>query len=188
MKDVDLGEPTSFLDHVYSGCTQISEDIVDNCRSMFESRISAGAVEKITRNKSHGETWCPKDIFTVLWHERSCKEMRGKILRLTSYIHHTCEYRQYCCVGNTAQQCRYGLFQDSDFAGDLDDSKSTSGGVLCVFRKPNICANKLDVQESNLSFTQIYEAEVISLDAGSRMDGIPALDIPFQFKPTKPKM
>ena len=45
-KDVDLGEPTSFLDHVYLGCTQrqcqISKNIVDNYRAMFESRISAG--------------------------------------------------------------------------------------------------------------------------------------------------
>ena len=44
-KEVDLGEPTSFLDHVYLGCTQrqceISKDIVDNYRTMFESRISA---------------------------------------------------------------------------------------------------------------------------------------------------
>ena len=34
---------------------------------------------------------------------------------------------------NTAKQCRLGLFQDSDFAGDLEDSKSTSGGTLCIF-------------------------------------------------------
>ena len=47
---------------------------------------------------------------------------------LISYIHHTCEYKQYCCVSNTAKQCRLRLFQDSDFAGDLEDSKSTSGG------------------------------------------------------------
>ena len=50
-KEVDLGEPTSFLDHVYLGCTQrqceISTDIVDNYRIMFESRISAGRVEKL---------------------------------------------------------------------------------------------------------------------------------------------
>ena len=50
-KEVDLGEPTSFLDHVYLGCTQgqceISKDIVDNYRTMFESRISAVGVEKI---------------------------------------------------------------------------------------------------------------------------------------------
>ena len=41
-KEVDLGEPTSFLDHVYLGCTQrqceISKDIVDNYRTMFESQ------------------------------------------------------------------------------------------------------------------------------------------------------
>ena len=50
-KEVDLGEPTSFLDHVYLGCTQrhceISKDIVDNYRTMFESRISAERVKKI---------------------------------------------------------------------------------------------------------------------------------------------
>ena len=55
-----------------------------------------------------------------------------RLNRLISYIHHTCEYKQYCHVGNTAKQCRLGLFQDSDFAGDLEDSKSTSGGTLCV--------------------------------------------------------
>ena len=50
-KEVDLGEPTSFLDHVFLGCTQrqseISKDIVDNYKTMFESRISAGATEKL---------------------------------------------------------------------------------------------------------------------------------------------
>ena len=57
-----------------------------------------------------------------------------RLNRLISYIiHHTCKYKQYCYVGNTAEQCRLGLFQDSDFAGDLEDSKSTSGGTLCVF-------------------------------------------------------
>ena len=38
--------------------------------------------------------------------------------RMISYIHHTCEFKQYCQVWNTAKQCRLGLFQDSDFAGD----------------------------------------------------------------------
>ena len=51
MKDVDLGEPTSFLDHVHSGCTQrdckTSKDIVDNYRYMFESRMSAVGTAKL---------------------------------------------------------------------------------------------------------------------------------------------
>ena len=45
-KEVDLGEPTSFLDHACLGCSQrqceISTDIVDNYRTMFESRIFRG--------------------------------------------------------------------------------------------------------------------------------------------------
>ena len=52
IKKVDLGEPTYFLDNVYLGCTQrqceLSKDIVDNYRTMFESRISAGGVEKLS--------------------------------------------------------------------------------------------------------------------------------------------
>ena len=51
MEDVDLGEPTSFPDHVYLGCTQrecqISKGIVDKNGDMFESRFSAGAKEKL---------------------------------------------------------------------------------------------------------------------------------------------
>ena len=50
-KEVDLGEPISFLDHVHLGCTQrqreMCKDIVDNYRTMFESRISVVRVEKL---------------------------------------------------------------------------------------------------------------------------------------------
>ena len=61
-KEVDLGEPTSFLDHVYLGCTQrqceISKNTVDNYRTMFESRISAGGVEKLPfPQKSSYSSW-----------------------------------------------------------------------------------------------------------------------------------
>ena len=47
MKHVDIDEPTSFLDHVYLGCTQReckpNENIVEEHTKMFESRISVGA-------------------------------------------------------------------------------------------------------------------------------------------------
>ena len=50
-QEVDLGEPTSFLDHENLGAFQrqceISTDIVDNYRTMFESRISAVRTEKL---------------------------------------------------------------------------------------------------------------------------------------------
>ena len=94
-----------------------------------------------------------------------------------SYIHETCEYKQYCHVGNTAKQCRLGLFQDSDFAGDLEDSKSASGGTLCIFGSHTfvpiswMCKKQTSISHSST------ESEIISLDAGLRLDGIPALDL-----------
>ena len=70
-----------------------------------------------------------------------------------------------------------GLFQDSDFAGDLEDSKSRSVGTLCVFGSHTfvptswMCKKQTSVSHSSA------EAEIISLDAGFRMDGIPALTL-----------
>ena len=56
--EVDKGEPTSFLDHVYLGCTQrewqISKDIVYFFK-MFESMISSRAIEKITETRGPGK-------------------------------------------------------------------------------------------------------------------------------------
>ena len=59
---------------------------------------------------------------------------RGSNCVCVTHVIHACSERlQFCFVGHTAKQCRLGLFQDSDFAGDLEDSKSTSGGTLCAF-------------------------------------------------------
>ena len=200
-KEVDLGEPTSFFDHVYLGCTQrqceISKDIVDNYRTMFESRISAVGAEKLPFPQNtrifHGlMTWLvmQRSVWNdiVSWRTKrynnstkfllhasmttssmkkksvgessqvcsqivlKCVYLAGigrpdflwsvnklarsitkwttacdeRLNRLNSYIHHTSEYKQYCHVGNTAKQ-------DSAFAGDIEDPKSTSGGTLCIF-------------------------------------------------------
>ena len=102
------------------------------------------------------------------------KSCAKRLARLISYTHRRSEYRQYCYVGNSAQQCRLVLFQDSDSAGDLEDSKSTSGGVLCIFGSHTfvpiswMCKKQTAVSHSST------EAQIIFLDAGSRMDGIPA--------------
>ena len=80
-------------------------------------------------------------------------------------------------MGNTAKQRRLGLFQDSDFAGDLDDSKSTSGGTLCIFGSYTfvpiswMCKKQTSVSHSST------ESEIISLDTGLRLDGLLALEL-----------
>ena len=97
--------------------------------------------------------------------------------RLTSYIHHTSEYKQYSHVENTAKQCRLGLFQDTDFAGDLEDSKSTSGGTLCVFGSHTFVPISWMCKKQTAVSHSPTESEIISLDTGLTLDGLPALEL-----------
>ena len=70
-----------------------------------------------------------------------------------------------------------GTVSKPNFAGDLEDSKSTSGGTLCVFGSHTfvpiswMCKKQTAVSHSST------ESEIISLDTGLRLDGIPALDL-----------
>ena len=97
-----------------------------------------------------------------------------RLARLISYLCRTCDFRQYCHEGNTAEQCRLGLFQDSDLAGDLEVPKS--GGILCVVG----CHTFVPIRSMRKKQTSVsqstLEAEVTSLDACLRMDGISYLD------------
>ena len=235
------------LNHVYLVCTQrqceISKDIVDNYRTMFESRISAEATENLTcsQNLLRGlVTWkvhakkcverycelankttqqlykvsspyidhhhfkgeelksvgelskvCSQIVLKclylarlgrpdILWSvyklarsitkwTRACDKL---LARLISYIHRTCEYKQYCHVENTAKQCRLGLFQDSGFAGDVEDSKSASGGTLCVFGSHTLVPTSWMCKKQTSVSPSSTESEIISFDAGLRLDGV----------------
>ena len=81
MKDVDLGRVDIISRPCLLGCTQracqISRNIENNYRNMFESKISAGAMENYRFSEKIG---C-KYFLMILCHRRSCKEVRGKILR-----------------------------------------------------------------------------------------------------------
>ena len=67
--------------------------------------------------------------------------------------------------------------QDSDFADDLEDPKSTSGGLLCTFRSHTFAPTSWMCEKQTSVSHSSTEYEIISLDAGVRMDGIPALDL-----------
>ena len=83
--DVDLGEPTSFLDHVYLGCTQrqceISKDIANNYRTMFESRISAGAIENLPRS---GNLSISSWSYDMEGHAKKCVERYCELANKTT--------------------------------------------------------------------------------------------------------
>ena len=236
-KEVDLGEPTSFLDHVYLGCTQrqceISKDMVDNYRTMCESRISAGGTEKLPYSENvrisswsydmegHAkkcvERYCElankttqqlHKVSTPFIDDHHFKEEELKSVRelskARSQIVLKCLYLArfgrpdfLWSVNKLARSitkwtkardkrlCRlipyirhtWDRFEDSDFAGDLEDSKSTSGGTLCIFGSHTfvpiswMCKKQTSVSHSST------ESDIISLDAGLRLDGIPALDL-----------
>ena len=144
------------------------------------------------------------DIFMVC--EQACsvrsqkrqKACDKRLARLISYILHTCEYRQNCWVGNTEQQCRLGLFQDSAFGGDLGDSTSTSGGLLCIFgSRTFVPISWMFKKQASVSHSST-EAEVISRcrfqhgwDSRSRSLGSSDWSVSFLTKPNqtnKPKM
>ena len=80
-------------------------------------------------------------------------------------------------MGNTAKQWRLELFQDSDFEGDLEDSKSTSGGTLFIFGSHTFVGRSwMCKKQTSLSHSST-ESEIISLDIGQRVDGLPGLEL-----------
>ena len=84
-KEVDLGEPTSFLDQENLGSAQrqceISKDIVVNYKTMFESRISAGRTEKLLYSENFRiSSWS----FDMEGHAKKWLERYGELANNTT--------------------------------------------------------------------------------------------------------
>ena len=221
-KEVDLGEPTSFLDHENLGCTQrkceISKDIVDNYRTMFESRIFAEGTEKLPHSENlrisswsydmegHAkkcvERYCelankttqrlykvstpcidghhfkeeemksvgelsqvcsqivlkslylarigrPENLLSVNKFAQSItkwtKACDKRLNRLISYIHHTCEHKQYCYVGSSAKTMQTGTVSRLRFCGRSWGIQNPLLEEHCAFLEVIHLSNKLDV-------------------------------------------
>ena len=84
--------------------------------------------------------------------------------------------RKYCHVGNIAKQCRLGLFQDSDFAGDLFFFRNRLQVEHCAYSESHVCSNKPVCKKQTCVVHSSTDSEIISVDTGLRMDGIPVLD------------
>ena len=117
MKQVDFEEPTSFFDHVSLGRTQREcqtiNDIVDNYRVLFESRISAGGVENCFIRRNLKQTF---HLGLLIW-----KVMQGhawedianlQINRLNNYKvatpcidDHQCKEEEIGSVGELSKVC-----------------------------------------------------------------------------------
>ena len=102
-----------------------------------------------------------------------------RLNRLISYIHHTCEYKQYCYVANKhCQTMQIRTVSRLRFCRRSRRLNINIKWTLVHFRNSHVRANKLNLQRNRLQFSHSStEAEIISLDADLRMDGIPALDL-----------
>ena len=100
-----------------------------------------------------------------------------RLNRLISYIHHTCEYKQYCHVGNTAKQCRLGLFKTPilreilKILNPLLEEHCACLEVILLFQQVGCVKKQTAVSHSST------ESETISLDTGLRLDGLPFMEV-----------
>ena len=74
-------------------------------------------------------------------------------------------------------QCELVLFSDASFAGDLRDSKSTSGGILTLVGSRTFVPISWLCKKQGAVSHSTSEAEIIALDAGARLEGLPALSL-----------
>ena len=77
-----------------------------------------------------------------------------RVARLISYIRHTCEFRQHCPVGKHNTTMQTWLISRLWFCRRPWRLKINIGRNSMLCRKSHVCANKLDVQETDISLTQ----------------------------------
>ena len=133
-----------------------------------------------TRRLNNSTKYLLPASMTITFEEEKMKSVR-ELSQVCSQIVLKCLYLAQIgrpdILWSANKLARLGLSQDSDFAVDLEDSKSTSGGTLCILGSHTfvpiswMCKKQTSVSHSST------ESEIISLDAGLRLDGIPALDL-----------
>ena len=105
------------LDHVYLGCTQrqceISKDIVDNYRTMFESRISAGGVEKLPFPQHlRISSWS----YDMVGHAKKCVERYCELANKTT--------QQLCKVSTPCIDDHHFKEEETKSVGELSNTCS----------------------------------------------------------------
>ena len=98
--------------------------------------------------------------------------------RLSRLIfHHTCEYTQYCHVGNTSTTMQVGIVSGLWLCWRSCRLKIDLKVNLRIFGSHTFVPKSwMCIKQTSVSLSSTV-SEIISLDAGLRMDGIPALDL-----------
>ena len=100
-----------------------------------------------------------------------------RLHRLMSYMHFHKQDVLTAHAGDQISDCKIMMFADASFAGDLRDSKSTSGMYMAIAGPHTwvplawLCKKQTAVSHSSA------EAEIIALDAGMRMEALPMMEL-----------
>ena len=186
LKNVDIDEPTSFLDHVYLGCTQReckpNAAIIEQHTKMCQLRISAGATEKLpgcvvlrfgrTRSKMRWAIlWIGKnDSGAILqslaplfgWSSiqdcKSSRKMDSGMRQTTSKadILHHANDFRQYCHVGNTAQHCRPFFSTLRLCWWSRRLNVNFRMCLVHFWKSNICTGELDVQETDFSFTFFF--------------------------------
>ena len=98
-----------------------------------------------------------------------------RLHRLISYLNSTQNFTQIAFVGDDFDDCHLALFADASFAGDLQDSKSTSGCFLALVGPRTFVPISWFTKKQTVISHSSSEAEVVALDAALRVLGLPCL-------------
>ena len=105
------------------------------------------------------------------WNKACDKRME----RLASYVYHHRNDVLVSFIGDKVSDCRLVLFCDASFAGDLKDSKSTSGSLIALIGPNTFCPLQWQCKKQGAVSHSSTEAEIIALDMGLRLDGLRCL-------------
>ena len=100
-----------------------------------------------------------------------------RLHRLMSYMHFHKNDILSAHAGDQISDCKIMMFTDASFAGDLKDSKSTSGMYMAIAGPHTwvpiawLCKKQTAVSHSSA------EAEIIALDTGMRMEAQPMMEL-----------
>ena len=169
-KEVDLCEPTSFLDNVFfwvalnenakrAKILWTTTEICLNLGSLPEQKQSFLVQVNLTQTSPHClMMW--KVMQRTVWTDYASRLVTDAwlawFLKFITQVNLSNVVMWETLRNNAGWDCFRGL----TLPEILKTQKSTSGWILCIFGSHTFCSSKLDV-----------------CDAGPRMDGVPALDL-----------
>lgn len=100
-----------------------------------------------------------------------------RLFRSISYIHCTKHWVIRHLVGDAPKDLKLTCYSDASFAGDLQDSKSTTGGLLYLVGPRAFVPLTWICKKQGAASHSSTEAEIIGLNAMIRPEGLPNIHL-----------